>query len=60
MRHQAIELKNISLRFAVLAAFFAVVLAAALGAAGTHHSAVRAGDVPEAVVYTPDWNSTGS
>lgn len=60
MPYQTIEPKNMLLRAVVLAALFAVALAVALGAAGTTHSAVRAGDVSEAVVYTPDWNSTGS
>ncbi|MDX3384403.1 hypothetical protein PV682_23475 [Streptomyces niveiscabiei] len=60
MHYQTIESKNILLRVAVLAALFAAVLATALGGAGTPHAVVRAGDVSEAVVYAPDWNSTGS
>jgi len=61
MHHQVSALKNSLLRTAVLVALFAAVaFALALGSAGHSHSADRAAGSSEAVVYTPDWNSTGS
>jgi len=61
MHSQASALKNALLRTAVLVALFAAAaFALALGSTGHSHSAVRAGDSSEAVVYTPNWNSTGS
>ncbi|MET8975871.1 hypothetical protein ABZX85_09640 [Streptomyces sp. NPDC004539] len=61
MHCQVSELKNSLLRTAALLALFAVAaFTFVLGSAGHSHSVSRAGDSSEAVVYTPDWNSTGS
>ncbi|MHC5906818.1 hypothetical protein ACVNF4_23380 [Streptomyces sp. S6] len=61
MLHQISALKNTLLRTAVLVALFAAAaFTLALGSTGHSHSAVRAGDSSGVVVYTPDWNSTGS